>query len=100
MVLRSPGNGKRTAIYFVFHTEAGLSDVFKNVKKNKNHRREVAADNCFELVKTQACMEVQTTRGHLGTHLVAPCPSERQKGCVALCSQFLTEDQVKEVLSS
>lgn len=45
-------------------------------------------------------MEVQTTRGHLGTHLVAPCPSERQKGCVALCSQFLTEDQVKEVLSS
>lgn len=45
-------------------------------------------------------MEVQTTRGHLGTRLVAPCPSERQKGCVALCSQFLTEDQVKEVLSS
>lgn len=98
MVLRSPGNGKRTAIYFVFHTEAGLSDVFKNVKKIKI--TEDAADNCFELVKTQACMEVQTTRGHLGTRLVTPCPSERQKGCVALCSQFLTEDQVKEVLSS
>lgn len=35
MVLRSLGNGERTASYFVFHTEAGLSDVFKNVKKIK-----------------------------------------------------------------
>lgn len=37
-------------------------------------------------------MEVQNARGQLGTRLVTPCCSERQKGCVALCSRGRTSE--------
>lgn len=55
-------NGKRTAIYSVFHPDSGLTDAFKNIK---SHRQKLPSGCWGDAVASQACVEEKTARGQL-----------------------------------